>query len=252
MFWGKNFFFFFFFFFFRFSFNFFKGACFSTSIPQSSTEAEWLEKYVAPGFKVWQIMFLCVAGVLALVIFLCCCIRFRIPRTKQEIEADYVRKKLTKKFKKQLQVIQNSEMDDMDLKRGTDRSCSELGSRECVISTVGQETSVQNPPLDRVRAEIKSDTDSLAQSEALSGATLSSGCCNKCSSPAVLPSTPGPQDLQGSLQVPANETSTYRKGSDVNIGLSMEDLPTQGSIGSRFSSIVENTLTKLRPKKAQD
>lgn len=53
------------------------------------------------------------------VVMLCCCIRFRIPRTKQEIEADYVRKKLTKKFQKQLKAINNSEMDDMDLKRGT-------------------------------------------------------------------------------------------------------------------------------------
>ena len=73
--------------------------------------------------------------------------------------------------------------------------------------------------LDRVRAEIKSDTDSLAQSEALSGATLSSGCCNNCSTPAVLPSSPPePQHLQTSLLVPENETSTYRKASDVNIG----------------------------------
>jgi len=73
------------------------------------------------------------------VIFLCCCFRFRIPRTKQEIEADYVRKKLTKKFQKHLRVIQNSEMDNMDLKRGTVQSCSDFGSRACVISTVGQE-----------------------------------------------------------------------------------------------------------------
>ena len=73
------------------------------------------------------------------VIFLCCCFRFRIPRTKQEIEADYLRKKLTKKFQKHLRVIQNSEMDNMDLKRGTVQSCSDFGSRACVISTVGQE-----------------------------------------------------------------------------------------------------------------
>lgn len=52
------------------------------------------------------------------VIFLCCCFRFRIPRTKQEIEADYVRKKITRKFQTQLKLIQNSEMDEMDLKKG--------------------------------------------------------------------------------------------------------------------------------------
>ena len=78
------------------------------------------------------------------VIFLCCCIRFRIPRTKQEIEADYVRKKLTRKFKKQLHVIQNSEMDNMDLKRGIVPSCSDLGSRECEISTVGEESETRH------------------------------------------------------------------------------------------------------------
>jgi hypothetical protein len=76
------------------------------------------------------------------VIFLCCCIRFRIPRTKQEIEADYVRKKITKKFQKHLRVIQNSEMDSMDLQRGTVQSCSDFGSRACAISTVGQEAHV--------------------------------------------------------------------------------------------------------------
>lgn len=53
-----------------------------------------------------------------------------------------MRKKLTKKFQKHLRVIQNSEMDDMDLKRGTVQPCSDFGSRACVISTVGQEAHV--------------------------------------------------------------------------------------------------------------
>lgn len=48
----------------------------------------------------------------------CCCLRFRIPRTKQEIEADYQRKQITKKFREKLQQIKNSEMDDMDLQKG--------------------------------------------------------------------------------------------------------------------------------------
>lgn len=52
-------------------------------------------------------------------IVFCRCIRFRIPRTKQEIEADYIRKKITRKFQKQLRLIQNSEMDEMDLKKGS-------------------------------------------------------------------------------------------------------------------------------------
>ncbi|XP_023707173.1 uncharacterized protein LOC111864276 isoform X1 [Cryptotermes secundus] len=226
--------------------------CLAGSTVQSATaNDEWLETHVAAGFKVWQIMFLCFAGLLTLAIFLCCCIRFRIPRTKQEIEADYVRKKLTKKFQKHLRVIQNSEMDDMDLKRGTVQPCSDFGSRACVISTVGQEAhilEIQDHPLDRVRAEIRSDTDSLAHSEG----TLSSGCCN-CPSPALPLSEPLQEPhhgRKGSLQVPKKVT-TYRKICDVTTvpGVSVDDLPVQGVLGSKFSSIVETTLTKLRPKK---
>ncbi|XP_075210536.1 uncharacterized protein LOC142317877 [Lycorma delicatula] len=100
----------------------------------------------ATGLRLWQLLFICGSSLTAVVIFLCCCVRFRIPRTKQEIEADYVRKKITRKFQKQLRMIQNSEMDEMDLKKA----------------------------LDRVRAEFKSDTESLAQSELYSGGSLSS------------------------------------------------------------------------------
>lgn len=54
-----------------------------------------------------------------MVVLLCCCFRFRIPRTKQEIEADFVRRKICKKFRKRIQKFENSEMDgDMDLKKG--------------------------------------------------------------------------------------------------------------------------------------
>lgn len=49
---------------------------------------------------------------------LCCCFRFRIPRTKQEIEADYQRRKIAKKFRQRLEGIKNSEMDDMNLQKG--------------------------------------------------------------------------------------------------------------------------------------
>lgn len=48
---------------------------------------------------------------------ICCCFRFRIPRTKQEIEADFQRRKIARKFRQKLAKIQNSEMDDMDLKK---------------------------------------------------------------------------------------------------------------------------------------
>ena len=49
---------------------------------------------------------------------LCCCLRIRIPRTKQEIEADFRRKQLAKRFRQELKRIRNSELDVMDLKRG--------------------------------------------------------------------------------------------------------------------------------------
>jgi hypothetical protein len=34
-------------------------------------------------------------------------------------------------------------------------------------------------------------------------------------------------------------------------GVSLDDLPVQGVLGSKFSSMVETTLTKLRPKKPE-
>ncbi|KAG6451386.1 hypothetical protein O3G_MSEX007117 [Manduca sexta] len=46
----------------------------------------------------------------------CCCFRFRIPRTKQQIEADYQRRKITTKFRQQLETIQDAKMDAMSLK----------------------------------------------------------------------------------------------------------------------------------------
>lgn len=50
---------------------------------------------------------------------LCCCFRFRIPRTKQDIEADYQRRVIAKKFRERLKYINNSEMDEMDLQKGS-------------------------------------------------------------------------------------------------------------------------------------
>jgi hypothetical protein len=52
------------------------------------------------------------------VILICCCVKFRIPRTKQEIEADYIRRKILRKFRNRLKAIQNQELDEMDLKKG--------------------------------------------------------------------------------------------------------------------------------------
>lgn len=67
--------------------------------------ADWLEQDVIAGFRVWQLMFLSLGGIIVIVVVLCCIMKCRIPRTKQEIEADFHRKKLTDVFRKQLNKI---------------------------------------------------------------------------------------------------------------------------------------------------
>lgn len=52
------------------------------------------------------------------VVLICCCIRIRVPRTKQEIEADYKRKKIAIKFRKRLKIISNQDMEAVDLRKG--------------------------------------------------------------------------------------------------------------------------------------
>ncbi|KAK5641814.1 hypothetical protein RI129_010361 [Pyrocoelia pectoralis] len=86
--------------------------------PNKETEI-WIEKPISDdlGFRIWHLLFFCFSGVILLVILICCCIKIRVPRTKQEIEADYQRKKIAVKFREKLKLIQNQEMDAMDLKR---------------------------------------------------------------------------------------------------------------------------------------
>lgn len=60
------------------------------------------------------------------VVMLCCCFRFRIPRTKQDIEADHNRRKLAKKFRERLEKIKNTDMENMDLPRALERIQSEI------------------------------------------------------------------------------------------------------------------------------
>ncbi|XP_043277719.1 uncharacterized protein [Venturia canescens] len=87
---------------------------------------EWLEDETLAGFRVWQLAGIVLSVILAIIIALCCCIRFRIPRTKQDIEADYIRKRITKNFRKELDKINNAEMDEMDLRRALERIRSDL------------------------------------------------------------------------------------------------------------------------------
>uniref|UniRef100_A0A8D9E0V3 Transmembrane inner ear expressed protein n=1 Tax=Cacopsylla melanoneura TaxID=428564 RepID=A0A8D9E0V3_9HEMI len=77
---------------------------------------EFLEKTVF-GFRLWAILYGALGVISLVVVLLCCCVRFRIPRTKQEIEADYVRRQITRHFQKYLKTIQDSEMDEMDLQK---------------------------------------------------------------------------------------------------------------------------------------
>lgn len=81
---------------------------------------QWLENEAFPGFRVWQLAGIILSVLLSIIVGLCCCIRFRVPRTKQEIEADYIRKRITKSFRNELSKISNTEMDEMDLQKGND------------------------------------------------------------------------------------------------------------------------------------
>ncbi|KAL0821945.1 hypothetical protein ABMA28_005336 [Loxostege sticticalis] len=85
-------------------------------VTKNSEEPEWLEKRITGELRLWQIMFICLAAITCLIVMVCCCFRFRIPRTKQQIEADYQRRKITTKFRQQLETIQDAKMDAMSLK----------------------------------------------------------------------------------------------------------------------------------------
>lgn len=67
---------------------------------------------------------------------LCCCFRFRIPRTKQEIEADFQRRKIARKFRDRLANIKNSEMDDMDLQKGTWNQSNQSQCGKCGLKLI--------------------------------------------------------------------------------------------------------------------
>ncbi|XP_034937431.1 transmembrane inner ear expressed protein isoform X1 [Chelonus insularis] len=105
--------------------------CSSNQVTISSTEIEngldeWLENKILAGFRIWQLAGIIISFILAIIITLCCCVKFRIPRTKQNIEADYVRNKITINFKKKLTKIDNIEIHHMDLKKALERVGEDL------------------------------------------------------------------------------------------------------------------------------
>ena len=65
----------------------------------------FLEREVIAGFRVWQLIFMGLLAFMGIVIVMCCFMRCRIPRTKQEIEADSARKKVSKQFSRHLEKI---------------------------------------------------------------------------------------------------------------------------------------------------
>lgn len=101
----------------------------STKDTEDVVQQQWLENEALPGFRIWQLAGIVLSILLSIVVGLCCCIRFRVPRTKQEIEADYIRKRITKSFRNELSKISNSEMDEMNLQKGNDATTAlEIGS----------------------------------------------------------------------------------------------------------------------------
>lgn len=102
----------------------------SSAFPAKSDDfmedTQMWEKEMFLGIRVWQFVGIILSILLSIIVGLCCCIRFRVPRTKQEIEADYIRKKITRKFRHRLSKISNKDMDEMDLQKGNARLPHEI------------------------------------------------------------------------------------------------------------------------------
>ncbi|KAI2810103.1 hypothetical protein BLOT_001259 [Blomia tropicalis] len=75
-----------------------------------TVDSSWLETVVFGNFRIWHIMFSGIAVGTAVTVVLCCLFRCRIPRTKQEIEADFIRKKITDSFRSHLEKIKIDEL----------------------------------------------------------------------------------------------------------------------------------------------
>lgn len=76
-----------------------------------TVDSSWLEQVVFGDFRIWHIMFSCLGILTVIAVLLCCLFRCRIPRTKQEIEADYTRRKITKLINTHLTKIKLEELE---------------------------------------------------------------------------------------------------------------------------------------------
>ncbi|XP_043791376.1 transmembrane inner ear expressed protein [Apis laboriosa] len=104
---------------------------------------KWLEDKVA-GFRIWQLAGIILSILLSILIGFCCCIRFRVPRTKQEIEADYIRKKITDNFRHELSKISNIEMNDMDLKKALSKIQNKFDIETYEVQKLHEELTYKN------------------------------------------------------------------------------------------------------------
>ncbi|XP_014602121.1 PREDICTED: transmembrane inner ear expressed protein isoform X1 [Polistes canadensis] len=91
----------------------------------------WLEDETLAGFRVWHLAGIILSILLSIIIGLCCCIRFRVPRTKQEIEEDYIRRKITRTFREELSKLNFSEIDEMHLRLAVDVIRNEVNALVC-------------------------------------------------------------------------------------------------------------------------
>ena len=80
---------------------------------------------------------------------------YRIPSTKSEIEANFKRKKLLGEFNSKMRQLNTKDLDDMTYR---------LAVKIIISST----QSLVRRALERLREEYKADSESLAQSEAIS------------------------------------------------------------------------------------
>ncbi|CAG9564539.1 unnamed protein product [Danaus chrysippus] len=124
---------------------------------KNSEEPEWLEKRIIGELRLWQIIFLCLAGVTSLIVIVCCCFRFRIPRTKQQIEADYKRRKITSKFRQQLETIQDSKMDTISLKDALELLHEKTHTMEGENQTGSQQSSIMSPQQSSLEASFQAE-----------------------------------------------------------------------------------------------
>ncbi|XP_069361249.1 putative leucine-rich repeat-containing protein DDB_G0290503 isoform X2 [Maniola hyperantus] len=91
------------------------------------------------------------------VVVVCCCFRFRIPRTKQQIEADYKRRKITSKFRQQLETIQDSKMDAISLKDALELLHEKSQSMEGENQQGSQHSSMVSPQQSSLEASFQPD-----------------------------------------------------------------------------------------------